>query len=278
MSEDNYPFLMHEKEWNENSFIEKSTGRLHFHNLLEIGYCYSGEGVVYINKKQFNYSKGTLIIVPKNMSHDVVCTCQKENLWRFLFVDETLLLNSLCTKKHDLDKLINVINDNFLVTNETTDKDLGDTAKQMFLHFDTNSRFQKERVFAGTLSLIYQFADTLEFEENIGVITEEKSVIINVIEYINNNYSEDISVANMAKEFNISEAHFRKMFKYKMKISPLEYLNKIRIKNVCEKLRKTDENIIDIAMSCGYSSVATFNRNFIKYVKCRPNEYRKEIS
>ena len=41
-------------------------------------------------------------------------------------------------------------------------------------------------------------------------------------------------------------------------MSPLEYINKVRIQTACEILKKTDESIADIAYKCGFTTNSTF--------------------
>ena len=75
-------------------------------------------------------------------------------------------------------------------------------------------------------------------EENI----EEKGKITNMIsravDYISQCYMEDIRIGDLAKACHISETHFRRVFTSYMHMSPLEYINKVRIQTACEILKK----------------------------------------
>ena len=57
-------------------------------------------------------------------------------------------------------------------------------------------------------------------------------------------------------------------------MSPLEYINKVRIQTACEILKKTDESIADIAYKCGFTTNSTFNRNFKKYLNTSPYQWK----
>ena len=60
---------------------------LHFHNLMEIGFCYYGEGTIVLEDEELPYHGGMFTVVPKNFPHT---TNSKENSvcsWAWVFVD-----------------------------------------------------------------------------------------------------------------------------------------------------------------------------------------------
>ena len=73
----------------------------------------------------------------------------------------------------------------------------------------------------------------------------------------------------------MSETHFRRTFSAYMKMSPLEYINLVRIQTACEYLKKTDVPVSDIAYKCGFTTMSTFNRNFKQIMGIAPYEWRK---
>ena len=86
---------------------------------------------------------------------------------------------------------------------------------------------------------------------------------------------EPLRVKELADQVHISETHFRRIFSYYMKMSPLEYINFVRIHVACDHLEKTDESIADIAHKCGFMTSSTFNRNFKQVMGVTPMEWRK---
>ena len=56
---------------------------------------------------------------------------------------------------------------------------------------------------------------------------------------------------------------------------PVEYINLIRVRTACEKLKKTDRSVTDIGTECGFASDSAFNRNFRKLMGMSPAEWRK---
>ena len=67
--------------------FEKETPRNHYHNLLEIGICRKGKGIIIFNKERIPYSEGTIIIVPANYPHNVVSTLGEKSFWEVIYVN-----------------------------------------------------------------------------------------------------------------------------------------------------------------------------------------------
>ncbi len=100
-------------------------------------------------------------------------------------------------------------------------------------------------------------------------------MITRVQDFVSYHYMEDIKVEDLAQSCHISETHFRRVFTSYMKMSPLEYINTVRINTACELLQKTDEPVADIAHKCGFTTNSTFNRNFKHLMGVTPVEWRK---
>ena len=95
-----------------------------------------------------------------------------------------------------------------------------------------------------------------------------------VIEYINKNYSQELSTADLSKILNFNESYFCRLFKKTMGTSALDYLNFVRICKA-EHLLRNGASISDAAYKSGFSSLSYFNRVFKKYNHYTPSEYKK---
>ena len=65
------------------------------------------------------------------------------------------------------------------------------------------------------------------------------------------------------------------LFRQQFGVTPVEYMNKLRIEKSKELLCSTNINILNIAMECGFGSLSTFYEIFKKQVSVTPKEYRK---
>lgn len=98
--------------------------------------------------------------------------------------------------------------------------------------------------------------------------------IVPVIEYIDKNYSEPITLSDLSRILNLNEQYFCRLFKKATGNTATDYLNFVRICSA-EKLLRSGENISDTSYKTGFSSLSYFNRTFKKYKQCSPSAYKK---
>jgi len=100
--------------------------------------------------------------------------------------------------------------------------------------------------------------------------------------YINENYSRDVSRAEVASFVHITPNYLSKLFGREVGMSLREYINKCRIDEACYKLSSTEEPISRIAIDVGFENISYFSTVFRKYCGISPMEWRsaavKEIS
>lgn len=97
--------------------------------------------------------------------------------------------------------------------------------------------------------------------------------------YIRENMYGEIKMSEVAKQANISEVYFRRLFKEKYHLSPIEYIEESRMHKAKELLiNDHDLNVCEIALDCGYDSIYAFSRAFKNLVGIAPNKFRKMYS
>lgn len=98
------------------------------------------------------------------------------------------------------------------------------------------------------------------------------TTVLEMIDYIKNNYEEKISISDLSKELAYSESMLNRKFKKEVHITFNEYLNRYRINKAIDLLKNSDYNITEIAYMCGYSSAKYFARVFKKYLGMSPSD------
>ena len=83
-----------------------------------------------------------------------------------------------------------------------------------------------------------------------------------VMNYIEQNYSQEITLKKAAELMGYEPCHCSKMFKKLNGMNFISYLNNVRIKKAIEKIHWTDHSITQIAFECGFHNVRNFNRVF----------------
>ena len=80
---------------------------------------------------------------------------------------------------------------------------------------------------------------------------------------------------DLAQQCHMSETHFRRIFQKKMNMTPIEYVNFVRVKKACELIDKTDISMEEVAEKVGFITPSTFNRNFRKIIGTSPYQWKK---
>jgi len=97
------------------------------------------------------------------------------------------------------------------------------------------------------------------------------------IKYINEHFTEDIDLKKLAdiEHYNIS--YYSEWFKNKMNVSPVEYIQNLRVKKAKELLLNTNLTILQISQIVGYEHNSSFTRVFKYLEKISPTEFRRKI-
>jgi AraC-like DNA-binding protein len=96
-----------------------------------------------------------------------------------------------------------------------------------------------------------------------------------VVNYVIDNYKNNISLVEAAKIINMSESAFSRYFMKTTGNRFSEFVSRIRLGRACVMLYESDKNISTIAFASGYNNLANFNRQFVKLKGMTPREYRK---
>ena len=97
----------------------------------------------------------------------------------------------------------------------------------------------------------------------------------NVAVYIKENYWNDFSLNEMAEMAHLTPTYFCSVFKESYGLSPMNYLQNVRIENAKKLLVHSDKSITDIAFEVGFKSVHYFSRYFKNHEGISPNDYRR---
>ncbi|MDJ0591942.1 MAG: AraC family transcriptional regulator [Pleurocapsa sp. MO_226.B13] len=95
--------------------------------------------------------------------------------------------------------------------------------------------------------------------------------------YIHNHLDRELKLSEIAKEINMSQYYFCRLFRKSMGISPYQYIIQQRVEKAKRLLRANyNLSIADIALECGFSHQSHLNKYFRQYTQSTPNDYRKQ--
>ncbi|UII28284.1 AraC family transcriptional regulator [Fulvivirga maritima] len=130
---------------------------------------------------------------------------------------------------------------------------------------------------------IYSFLELLKTAENQqaypikGLIAPKNERLAQVLNYLEKNFKEDITLSSVADSFGFSTRNLTRLFK-KENISFNNYLHYIRIIHAIELFTEHQENIEQVAYEVGYNTASNFSRTFKKYTGQSPKSFIKANS
>ena len=123
---------------------------------------------------------------------------------------------------------------------------------------------------AKILSIFYGMLHTLSADSIPAELTH-------AVQCIKNSYSDpQLTNGILARECNISEVYFRKLFAKHLGVSPKQYIINIRLQKAKQLLSEGSMKISAVSEACGFSSPYHFCREFRRHIGVSPSEYRKE--
>jgi len=96
------------------------------------------------------------------------------------------------------------------------------------------------------------------------------------IGYIHSHFAEQFSIPQLAKRCALSESVYRRRFRQLTGVSPIQYINHLKIEKACQLLRSGDITPGEISDYLHFYSVSYFYRVFKAVTGFTPNEYRKQ--
>ena len=251
----------------------------HYHNCMEIGICMEGTGTLTMGQKAYAFSSGTIIIVPEGLRHSQQNKGEPCTRWRYIVVDVRRFLTEMPSRcRETITRLMQDIRQSgmYLESGDAHEEVL----RLLYTMFDLHSRYAGEaggEMEALVLMILLRAArEPMDGHMNAVIDPLHMKSIEPSIRYVSENYRQEIRVQQMARACAMSESYFRKVFAQLMGISPLEYVNRYRVHRAMHQLHVTDDSVQHVAAQCGFPSVATFSRNFIRYVGQNPSSWRRQ--
>jgi transcriptional regulator GlxA family with amidase domain len=95
-----------------------------------------------------------------------------------------------------------------------------------------------------------------------------------LLAWIPDNLTADLSVPAMAARTHLSERQFSRVFKSEVGITPAEHVEAVRIEATCRLLETTLLGVEEIARTCGFGTPETMNRAFRRRLNTTPSDHR----
>ena len=256
----------------------REKAELHFHNLMEIGICRYGKGVLKTPDGEEEYEDGMLTVFPANFPHTTISYGEDVNFWEYLFFDPKVVLNELYAESPVYAKeVVDVLNSRELVVKCDDFPQLTNLINCVIDEARNKRRFHHlaQDYYMRTIVLeLMRMHEDVPYYADGPAKTQNATQITAAITYITEHISEPIKASDLASACNMSETHFRRIFNEYVDMSPMDYVNLCRIQRACDIMKKTEDSMEIVAEKCGFAGVSTFNRNFKKFLGITPYQWK----
>lgn len=250
----------------------------HFHNCIEIIFMLEGDSSALFQASKIEITTGDILIIPPYMMHGTKASHQYRQFVLQLDVSPLSIFGIYSSSN-------STIND-ILLCNEQKCPQIYDTIYNNVIDM-INSYFTYEPYweletyshFLQMLSCIGH-ADLTSSKSRItssaSALKEHSDKFAEVLQYIEANYSEQLTLDNVASLIGFSKYHFIRLFKEYTGTTFYEYLTAKRIQHAKELLF-TNMGITEIAFSCGFNNQTSFCRTFKKECGVPPTVFRQQL-
>ncbi len=256
------------------SFKPFETFGTHQHLRIEINYVKKGSCIMRLdNNESIIFNKDEMMIISSNVDHFFEAGSNGCTLMQLEFLPEVFskfdlhegqTLNGLTpiTVFSSENKIIKIVNNVRIMR----------AIQRIVNELESKKRYYNYLVlmyYAELLVLINR-----HMEDNYLPMCNSESMK-KAISFIRNHFQSDISITDIADAAGIGERYLRKLFTKYLNLSPLDYLNQVRINKAIEFLRNTEKSIKEICFICGFKSPQYFSRIFKQQIGVTPKELTK---
>lgn len=243
----------------------------HFHEHYELLYLEEGSRQLIINNfQEYTLSRGSIALLPPYTIHMTTSKSDEIHTRILINISQKLMKELEGFMSYSLSDIFSSL------VLSLTPYDIGQLKYNFtrLLSISPKAPFYEATVKTALSNILLQLTYSHQ-ERNDNIFCQSKKDIVDyTVNYIQKNYSSDISLEDIASRINISKAYLINVFKEIHHITPYVYLTNVRIINAKKLLRNNNQKISDVATSCGFNSLYAFSRAFTQLEKLSPKKYQ----
>ena len=116
---------------------------------------------------------------------------------------------------------------------------------------------------------------SVDIDEDNERILRKHSRLADVAQFVRDHLDQKISIAQLAELANLSVSQLERTFKTVLNVSPLQFVQKLRLEYAVKLLAIPEMSVTQISLRCGYSDHSAFSRQFKQFTGMSPTQFRK---
>lgn len=253
----------------------------HYHNCYEIYYFLGDEMTYFIDNKSFHIRKYDVIFIDKFTYHKT-WYLYNTNLERYLIYISEEAFSKVIKDPDVLSKIYQLFKIKKISLPESFNQSmLQDFNNKIYPASNPNATsIEKLKAMLSFFDILLSIIDMIEkgiIEKDDSFPNSKEQRVSQIVNYINANYSKDISLDFLAKRFYINKYYLCHIFKEVTGLSVVDFIIKKRLVEAEKLLRYTSYSITQISQFVGFNNVNHFITQFKKRYNCTPRAFREEI-
>ncbi|MBQ6706674.1 MAG: AraC family transcriptional regulator [Clostridia bacterium] len=254
-----------------NRALSVTMSNMHYHDSYEIYYLLSGKRRYFINHKIFDLIPGDIILIPKNVIHNVLNspgTEEGEYHERYLVTPH---------EEQIPENLRHCFQQNFYRLPPSISAHIKEEIQEMEKNFALNDEYTLQAYNAhlvNMLILLSRFGNSTASHEP--ELSHMSYIMQEAASYIDRNFHRNLTLSELAEKYSYSKEYFSGEFKKSTGRGFAEYLNHVRIVHALELLGDKSLHISDISAKCGFNDSNYFSSVFKKALGISPLQYRQK--
>ncbi len=244
---------------------------LHYHNEFELLVATKGTLCIQMEESSYLVSPGEGIFINSGRLHTITARDRGEHGFIAVVFDYTLICNEHETA---FTKYLQPLINGSLRIGERLSAEVCGRIRSISEVYETGEFGSELYIKQCLLHIFYLMLK--DAEDTKSAVRNGKSRLVKeVLDYIKKNYGEPMSLQLLAEQVHVSKEYLCRTFRSLSDSSPIEYLNRYRIRQSTFLLVQTDKSISEIAQACGFNHSSYYGKLFYEYMGCTPTEYRK---
>lgn len=271
-----------DKDYNESFYLKREQkpyydGNWHYHEEYELIYILKGEGVRIVGDNLSNFRPIQLVLVGPWLPHlwkNVESDTRDETV-DIIVIKFTSLIGGqgifLIPEFGLISDLLNQSQRGLTFSMETIHR-----VHVLLLAMTTSDGPNKIINLLQVLKILSESKDTKTLTSNeftLPTSFSNKTRLKKIINYISDNFTEQISLEELAREASMTPSSLCRFFKNRTNKTIFQFINEFRIGKACQMLISGTMSIKEICFKSGFNSLTSFNRIFKEYKRITPKEY-----